>query len=73
MVIQFNNVGRNHYSGTLIIADGSNAQEIEATAYEHIRHQLLSREMETYYDANVNSGEVIVGGMRIVGTFKVVK
>lgn len=73
MFIQFKDVGRDNYNGKVKIPDNLTPDEIAERAYRHIAKSnvLLSRSIDTEYNAITNEGSV-VAGFRTVGGFSVV-
>lgn len=68
-VIQFKDLGRDKYSGSINISNGLSGQEISEIACEVASKHLLSREIEAEYDIEKNTGVITVGGWRPVGSF----
>lgn len=72
MIIQFTDVGRNKWSGTIEIPDTNDPEVIAEAAYRIAKTKLASRYPETIYNIKTNEG-TIETGFHKAGTFKVVK
>jgi hypothetical protein len=64
------NVGRSKWSGT-VQARGETQEQIEAAIYHEARRHLMSSDIDLNGDDQ--SGTIIVGGFRVVGTYKKVQ
>ena len=74
--IEFERVGRDKRSWSVPCPCAADNQEmVEFVALKSVKaaRALLSREIDTYYNAETRTGSVVVGGFRTVGTFKVVE
>ncbi len=67
--VEFINVGSNNKNWTATLASLTHS-----ALYAQVKGQsaVMSRGVEFEYDSATNSGEIVVGGMRTVGHFRVV-
>ncbi|MDI6773522.1 MAG: hypothetical protein QME77_13200 [bacterium] len=61
------NVGRSKWTGTVEVR-GETQEQIEAAIYHEARKHLMSQDVD--FEGTDLEGEIIVGRMRSVGTYK---
>lgn len=72
MKIQFTDVGRDKFSGSIPIGELKvNPQAIAKLAHKEAIKHLLSRDVNTHFDSDKNEG-MVTAGFHTVGHFKVV-
>jgi hypothetical protein len=62
-------LGRSKWSGK-VFAHSKNPEHVEAAILREARKHLISNQIEVSLSEDGNEGNVIVGGFRIVGSFK---
>lgn len=71
--LRFRDVGR-HKATFALMFTGESMDDMPPKVIRDVRTQggLLSREVELQWDETAGEGQVIVGGMRTVGTFSII-
>ncbi len=72
MRIEFQELGREKWSGSIPIKDGSSPDEVAEAAYRASLKHILSRFPDVDYDAEKNEG-VVSAGYRVIGRFRVLQ
>lgn len=70
--LQFENVGRSHFSGRkLLHTEITTPDEIANVAYDIVRNYLMSQDIECTYDSETNTG-LVHTGFHTAGRFFIV-